>query len=58
MSKQPIFKVTAVRLTKIADGGGVPAPAPTTTGSMPVEPGVPTTVGDAAGQADERLVGE
>jgi ferredoxin-nitrate reductase len=37
VSKQPIFKAAAVRLTKIATGGG-PAPAPTITASAPVVP--------------------
>ncbi|MEV0269982.1 nitrate reductase [Hamadaea sp. NPDC050747] len=37
VSKQPLFKTAAVRLTKLADSGGVPAPAPTTTASAPVE---------------------
>ncbi len=54
VSKQPIFKVTAVRLTKVADGHA-PAPAPTTTGSMPAVPGVvPATVGGAAAESVER----
>jgi predicted molibdopterin-dependent oxidoreductase YjgC len=35
VSKQPYFKFAAVRVTKIADADGVPAPAPTTTGSVP-----------------------
>jgi anaerobic selenocysteine-containing dehydrogenase len=34
VSKQPLFKVAAVRLAKIADGAG-PSPAPTTTASAP-----------------------
>jgi ferredoxin-nitrate reductase len=37
-SKQPLYKVGAVRVTKIADSGGTPAPAPTTTASAPVSP--------------------
>jgi ferredoxin-nitrate reductase len=43
VSKQPLVKSGAVRVTKVADSGGVPAPAPTTTASEPVpaagEPG-------------------
>ena len=38
VSKQPLLKSGAVRVTKIADSGGVPAPAPTTTASEPVLP--------------------
>ncbi|MEV6967133.1 nitrate reductase [Hamadaea sp. NPDC051192] len=37
VSKQPLFKTAAVRLEKLADSGGVPAPAPSTTASAPVE---------------------
>lgn len=36
VSKQPYFKFAAVRLTKIADGDGTPAPAPMNTASAPV----------------------
>jgi anaerobic selenocysteine-containing dehydrogenase len=43
VSKQPLVKSGAVRVTRVADSGGVPAPAPTTTASEPVpaagEPG-------------------
>ncbi|MFE0593908.1 molybdopterin oxidoreductase family protein [Micromonospora echinospora] len=51
VSKQPIFKVAAVAVTKLADGGGVPSPAPTVGGSAP-SPGIdvpPTVGGPAAG---------
>lgn len=43
VSKQPYFKFAAVRVTRIADGNGVAAPAPTTTASAPVAivPGSP-----------------
>ena len=37
VSKQPLFKVAAVRVEKLADADGVAAPAPTTTASEPVE---------------------
>jgi ferredoxin-nitrate reductase len=47
VSKQPQFKGAAVRVERIADGGGVPAPAPTTTASEPVTDGVPPTTGGA-----------
>ena len=36
VSKQPTFKVAAVRVRKLADGDGTPSPAPTTTASEPV----------------------
>lgn len=46
VSKQPLYKVGAVRVTKLA-AGERPAPAPTTTASAPHDPeGVPTTAGD------------
>ena len=57
VSKQPIFKVAAVRLAKVADGGA-PAPAPTTTGSMPAAPGgVPATLGGPSAASVERVEG-
>jgi ferredoxin-nitrate reductase len=34
-SKQPLYKVGAVRMIRVADSGGTPAPAPTTTASAP-----------------------
>ncbi|EIE99326.1 molybdopterin oxidoreductase family protein [Saccharomonospora glauca] len=46
VSKQPLYKLGAVRVTKLADGKG-PAPAPTTAASAPHDPaGVPATTGD------------
>ncbi|MEH0970730.1 molybdopterin oxidoreductase family protein [Micromonospora sp. CPCC 205546] len=52
VSKQPLFKVTAVAVTKLADGRGVPSPAPTIGGSEPPpDAGVPPTVGGPAAQA-------
>jgi ferredoxin-nitrate reductase len=36
VSKQPLFKVAAVRVEKLADGDGTPAPAPRNTASEPV----------------------
>ena len=39
VSKQPLFKVAAVRVEKLADGDGTPAPAPTNTASEPVAQG-------------------
>ncbi|THG33022.1 molybdopterin oxidoreductase family protein [Naasia lichenicola] len=44
VSKQPLFKVAAVRVQKVADGRG-PAPAPTTAASRPSDPSVPPTIG-------------
>ncbi len=38
-SKQPLYKVGSVRVTKVADAGGTPAPAPTTTASAPASNG-------------------
>ncbi|MBQ0904207.1 molybdopterin oxidoreductase family protein [Micromonospora sp. U21] len=52
ISKQPIFKVAAVAVTKLADGRGVPSPAPTVGGSEPPpDADVPATVGGPAAQA-------
>src|SRR5438270_203199 len=45
VSKQPLFKVAAVRVTKLADAGGTPSSAPTTTASEPLIEGVPATAG-------------
>jgi ferredoxin-nitrate reductase len=45
-SKQPLYKVGAVRVTKVADAGGTPAPAPTNTASAPAFDGqLPETAG-------------
>ncbi|MEU5784546.1 molybdopterin oxidoreductase family protein [Micromonospora lupini] len=52
VSKQPLFKVAAVAVTKLADGRGVPSPAPTIGGSAPpADAGVPATVGGPAAEA-------
>ncbi|HEU5149331.1 MAG TPA: molybdopterin oxidoreductase family protein [Iamia sp.] len=51
VSKQPIFKVAAVSVTKLADGDG-PSPAPTVGGPAPVGPAeVPATVGGPAAES-------
>jgi anaerobic selenocysteine-containing dehydrogenase len=52
VSKQPIFKVAAVRVAKLAAGDGRPSPAPTVGGSAPA-PGttVPATAGGPAAEA-------
>ena len=55
VSKQPIFKVAAVRLEKIGTGGGEPSPAPTTTASAPTTDGVPATSGGQAAESDSRI---
>src|SRR5919107_1766857 len=53
-SKQPLYKVGAVRVTKVADAGGTPAPAPTTTASAPAFDGqVPETAGGTDTEAEE-----
>jgi ferredoxin-nitrate reductase len=56
-SKQPLFKVAAVRVTKVADAGGEPAPAPTTTASAPIG-SVPETVGGAEAEVVEIVGGD
>jgi len=55
VSKQPIFKVAAVRLERVNSSDGQPAPAPTTTASAPVGDGVPATVGGQAAEASSEL---
>jgi anaerobic selenocysteine-containing dehydrogenase len=55
VSKQPIFKVAAVRLERVESSDGQPAPAPTTTASAPVGDGVPATVGGQAAEASSEL---
>jgi ferredoxin-nitrate reductase len=49
-SKQPMFKLAAVRATKISSGDGA-APAPTTGAAAPVDPDVPPTTGGPAADA-------
>jgi anaerobic selenocysteine-containing dehydrogenase len=57
VSKQPLFKVAAVRVTKLADATA-PSPAPTTAGSAPADPAaVPATVGGSDAEAPSRLPG-
>jgi anaerobic selenocysteine-containing dehydrogenase len=52
VSKQPLFKVAAVRVTRVADGGGQPSPAPTVGGPAPLDAAaVPATVGGEAAEA-------
>jgi anaerobic selenocysteine-containing dehydrogenase len=52
VSKQPYFKFGAVRVTRLRESGGIPAPAPTTTASQPAAGVlVPPTVGADPGEA-------
>jgi len=44
VSKQPLFKSAAVRVTRVAPSGGTPSPAPTTTASEPL----PASIGRAS----------
>jgi anaerobic selenocysteine-containing dehydrogenase len=54
VSKQPLFKSGAARVTKLADGNGQ-SPAPTNTASAPLStPGTPTS-GGASAQVTESL---
>jgi hypothetical protein len=56
VSKQPRFKVAAVRVTKVAAGGGRPAPAPTVGAPAPLDPAnVPPTVGGPDAEATAAL---
>ncbi|WP_119070161.1 molybdopterin oxidoreductase family protein [Rubrobacter indicoceani] len=60
VSKQPLFKVGAVKVTKLADADGVAAPAPTTTASAPVGSGGPDpeqTTGSGRAGVTERVGG-
>jgi len=58
VSKQPYFKITAARATKIGERDGLPAPAPTTTGSAPARGVlVPPTVGGEPAEAVSTVEG-
>src|SRR5215207_7977675 len=55
-SKQPLYKVGAVRVTKVATSDGTPAPAPTNTASAPTSVGsMPETAGGEAAEVDETV---
>ncbi|MFN2535461.1 MAG: molybdopterin oxidoreductase family protein [Pseudonocardiaceae bacterium] len=54
VSKQPIFKVAAVRVAKLADADGAVSPAPTVGGSAPVDGQVQATVGGPVAEATSR----
>jgi anaerobic selenocysteine-containing dehydrogenase len=57
-SKQPLYKVGAVRVTKVSDSSGTPAPAPTTTASAPISGvSVPGTAGGEDAEVEE-IVGK
>ncbi len=58
VSKQPLFKVGAVKVTKVADTDGSPAPAPTNTASRPAgNAPMPETAGGAGAEATETTEG-
>jgi hypothetical protein len=52
VSKQPLFKTAAARLTRIGSGQG-PAPAPTVGASRPVGDGVAATRGGRGARVQE-----
>ncbi|MFD8595289.1 molybdopterin oxidoreductase family protein [Kitasatospora sp. NPDC059646] len=55
VSKQPLYKTAAARLTLLARSAGTPSPAPTTTASAPADPAaVPATTGGPDACADQR----
>ena len=56
VSKQPMFKVSAVRVTKLSSGLG-PAPAPTTGAGAPCDDRVSPTVGGEAADASSAIGG-
>ncbi len=51
VSKQPVLKVAAVRIERLADGGAAPAPAPTTAAPGPRGEAVPSTSGGPGARA-------
>lgn len=55
-SKQPLFKTAVAQVAVLERGEGIPAAAPTTTGSRPVISGIPATSGGTSALADEQLV--
>ncbi|WP_433444406.1 molybdopterin oxidoreductase family protein [Nonomuraea sp. CA-141351] len=55
VSKQPIFKTAAARVSLAEVCPGTPSRAPTTTASRPVSPEVPETAGGPDAQAEEAL---
>jgi anaerobic selenocysteine-containing dehydrogenase len=58
VSKQPLFKSSACRVTKVADADGTPSAAPTNTASAPVgDNPLMQTSGSGAAEATERMGG-
>ncbi|GAA3262001.1 molybdopterin oxidoreductase family protein [Nonomuraea helvata] len=55
VSKQPLFKTAAARVSLVEVCPGTPSLAPTTTASRPVSAEVPATAGGAEAQAEESL---
>lgn len=55
VSKQPIFKTAATRVSRMRAGNGNTAPAPTNTASRPVTGDVAATRGEPFARADEQL---
>jgi predicted molibdopterin-dependent oxidoreductase YjgC len=55
VSKQPIFKMAAARISRMAAVGGNAIPAPTNTASRPINTDVQATRGGPAAHAHEQL---
>ncbi|WP_084780250.1 molybdopterin oxidoreductase family protein [Planobispora rosea] len=53
VSKQPYYKISAVRVSKAADAGGTLSSAPTTGAASPHDPRVPVTAGGPQAEARE-----
>jgi anaerobic selenocysteine-containing dehydrogenase len=58
VSRQPMFKTAAAQLVRVASGGAVPAPAPTTAASAPLMAGVRETTGGPPAMVVELLARE
>jgi ferredoxin-nitrate reductase len=58
VSKQPIFKVAAAKVSKVADSDGQPSPAPTTTASAPIVDGAEGLAPTETAGGDEAEVTE
>ncbi|MEW2403802.1 nitrate reductase [Streptomyces sp. NPDC046862] len=59
VSKQPLFKTAAARISLVEHGHGTPAPAPTTTASAPAHPdGIPPTTGGPHAHATHTITSE